>query len=275
MADRTDGANLDADCLCIPQSALTFNGFREWIKSDEFPDKLRVTFVSQRIYLDMSKEELETHAQVKAEICRVLMNLVKLLALGQFYLDGVLVTNVAAKVSNNPDATFISWAALESHRARFVPRKRKRDTSIEIEGSPDWVLEVVSDSSVKKDMELLREAYHQAGIREYWLVDARGSNIFFQIFHWRRTGYARASRDGDWQRSRVFGRDFHLTRRAGRLACSSTPCGCGQSRRRLMRIQVGDDKTDVIVGNSFLERDEDRLEPVGADLPGCRGNAPI
>src|SRR5256885_8764701 len=44
---------------------------------------------------------------------------------------------------------------------------------LELEGTPDMVLEVVSESSVQKDTKRLRQLYWQAGIREYWLVDAR------------------------------------------------------------------------------------------------------
>jgi Uma2 family endonuclease len=36
------------------------------------------------------------------------------------------------------------------------------------------VLEVVSASSVEPDTQTLRELYWAAGIKEYWLVDARG-----------------------------------------------------------------------------------------------------
>ena len=61
-------------CLRIPRNAFSLNGFREWIFSDGFPEKLRVTLVDEEIYLDMSKEEIQTHALVKAEIARVLMN---------------------------------------------------------------------------------------------------------------------------------------------------------------------------------------------------------
>ena len=49
--------------------------FRWWVQSDAFPDHVRVTFLDGEIYLDMSKEELETHNKVKIEVLRVLLNL--------------------------------------------------------------------------------------------------------------------------------------------------------------------------------------------------------
>ena len=173
--------------------------------------------MDEEIYLDMSKEELQTHALVKAEIARVLMNLNREFKLGQFYLDGVLVTNIVAGVSNNPDAVFIKWETLEKGRAKFIPRRGKEGQSMEIEGSPDWVLEIVRDSSVKKDTKKLRAAYCRAGIREYWLVDARGSEINFQILHWRKKGYMPSPNRGGWQTSRLFQCDFRLVREISRL----------------------------------------------------------
>jgi Uma2 family endonuclease len=80
-------------------------------------------------------------------------------------------------------------------------------------GTPDWVLEVVSDSSVEKDTEQLREAYHRAGIPEYWLIDAWGDKIDFTILIHRKPGYGAAQVKNNWQRSKVFGRDFCLTRK--------------------------------------------------------------
>ena len=43
------------------------------------------------------------------------------------------------------------------------------------------VMEVVSDSSEKKDNQTVFEAYFKAGVSEYWLVDARGDTLEFQI----------------------------------------------------------------------------------------------
>jgi Uma2 family endonuclease len=196
----------------IPTSALTLAGFRDWACSDEFPEHIRAAFVGGEIFIEMSNEDLETHVAVKAEISRALMNLNRAEKLGKFYTDGVLVSNVDASVSNNPDASFFTLKSLRVGRLRLVPKEGKQGRYKELEGTPDWVLEVVSDSSVQKDTARLREAYHQAGISEYWLVDARGDDIHFQILNHRKNGYAATPvRDG-WQRSRIFGRAFRLDR---------------------------------------------------------------
>ena len=201
----------------VPPGATTLDGFRDWALSDDFPENLRATFIGGELFLDMSNEEYQTHILVKGEICRVLMNLCREQQAGQFYADGGLLTNERASVSNNPDSSFVSWESLESGRVQFVPRKGVGGQLIEMVGTPDWVLEVVSDSSVEKDTQRLRQAYHRAGIPEYWLVDARGDEIVFQILRRRKKGYAAAPVKDGWQRSAVFGRSFRLVRERQRL----------------------------------------------------------
>jgi Uma2 family endonuclease len=207
----------DRYTLPIPQSARTHSGFRAWVKSPAFPEKLRAAFIEGEIYLDMSNEELQTHVHVKDETARVLMNLNRELDRGQYFGDGALITNIEAKLSNNPDGAFISWASLETGLARLVPRKGRQGHFTEVEGRPDWVVEVVSDSSVEKDTKRLRAAYHRAEIPEYWLVDARGTDIAFHILHWRKAAYAAAPMRGDWQRSKVFDREFRFVREKTRF----------------------------------------------------------
>jgi hypothetical protein len=203
--------------LHIPRDAFTLAGFRKWVLSEEFPEKLRVAFVSGEIYLDMSKEELESHAKVKAETCRVLLNLNHELDLGDLYLDGVLVTNKKAKVSNNTDGLLVTYESLEAGRVRALASAREEGQFVELEGTPDWLMEIVSGSSVRKDTIRLRTAYHRARVPEFWLIDARGEEIDFKILLWRKAGDAAAPSKDGWQRSRVFGREFRLERRRTRL----------------------------------------------------------
>ncbi|HMC63724.1 MAG TPA: Uma2 family endonuclease [Gemmataceae bacterium] len=208
---------LDSEVVSIPERARTLSGFREWVKSDEFPEKLRATFVDQEIYLDMTKERLGTHAAPKSEVSRVLLNLNRKLSLGKFYLDGVLITNVAAGVSNNPDGAFVTLESIRSGRVRFVPEEDDPSDSTEIEGTPDWLMEILGDSSVQKDTDKLRAAYHRARIPEYWLIDARGDELSFLILWWNKSGYVPAAKHKGWQRSRVFRRLFRLTRTRDKL----------------------------------------------------------
>lgn len=209
--DDADDESADGLPIEFPPEPHTLEAFRSWVLSDAVPEKLRVSYLNGRITVDMSKEEILTHAEVKAEIGIVMGSLIRTLDFGKVYINGVLLTDIEADVSNNPDMVAISWPSLESDKVRFVSAK-KGEHAMEIEGSPDWVLEIVSRSSVTKDTRDLRHAYHQAGIREYWLVDARGSEIDFRILHWRKAGYVSAPSSDGWLRSRVFPFAFQLSR---------------------------------------------------------------
>jgi Uma2 family endonuclease len=195
--------------LNVPTAAHTLAGFRAWALSDHVPEKLPVTFIRGEIFIDMSKEEIRSHSLVKTEVGGVLANLNNEVDLGHVYFHGVLVSNLAAKLSHNPDLMVISFSSLDAGRVRYIKDKGR---IVEIEGSPDMVAEIVSDSSMNKDTRDLRVAYHRAGIREYWIIDARGADIRFQILHWRKSGYVAVPRADGWQRSRVFYRCFQLIR---------------------------------------------------------------
>jgi Uma2 family endonuclease len=192
-------------------------GFRVWARSPDYPERGQIALVGKELFIDMSPERLDSHNKVKTELTRVLSNLVVEGDLGTFFSDRVLVVNEEAELSNEPDAMFASWASLESGRCRAVPSETDDGDFTELEGTPDWVLEIVSPSSVRKDTRDLREAYHRAGIPEYWLIDARGDEVQFDILVHQPGGYAAAPRRGAWQRSPVFGRLFRLDRQEDRL----------------------------------------------------------
>lgn len=79
------------------------------------------------------------------------------------------------------------------------------------------VLEVVSRTSVKKDTEDLFATYFQAGITEYWLVDARSEPLRFDIYQYTTRGYRKARVRERWLASKVFGKSFQLQRQTDPL----------------------------------------------------------
>ena len=103
---------------------------------------------------------------------------------------------------------FISHEALDAGRAELVPGQEEGFT--EVQGAPDMVLEIVSPSSVKDDTETLRELYWDAGVPEYWLVDARGPHLQFDILKWQAKGYTVTRKQKGRLRSQVFGASFEL-----------------------------------------------------------------
>jgi Uma2 family endonuclease len=207
----------DFSLIHIPISATTHSGFRAWATSDEFPEKFRASFINGDIVIDLSPEELETHNKVKTAIVNSIGSLNDELELGELFSDRTLVANPATGLSTEPDGPFVSWASYEADRVRLVPRKNRPEQYIELEGSPDWILELVSQSSVQKDTELLRDLYHRFGIPEYWLINARFDEVSFQILRRRRDRYVAVKPRDGWHRSTVFGRSSHVERRKNRL----------------------------------------------------------
>ena len=59
-----------------------------------------------------------------------------------------------------------------------------------IYGAPDLAVEILSDSTKKKDMYVKLGKYMEAGVREYWLVDPKGKKVIVYDFVSRgNTGY--------------------------------------------------------------------------------------
>ncbi|MBW3600838.1 MAG: Uma2 family endonuclease [Planctomycetes bacterium] len=82
------------------------------------------------------------------------------------YGDGVLLTSDAAELSTEPDACFGRNETWDSGRVVAAARSDK-DDGAELQGAPDWILEVISPRSVRKDTDRLMVSYFKAGIPEY------------------------------------------------------------------------------------------------------------
>lgn len=205
----------DNDILSIPAWIHDLESFRRWVTSEDAPEKSPVFFLAGEIWIDMSKEQIFSHLRLKQEFFQVLGSLAKRKLLGKFFPDGLLLTNEAADLSGNPDGTFVTNAGFREGRVELI--EGAESGHVELEGSPDMVLEVVSDSSEAKDTEILRDLYWKAGIREYWLVDARGERLEFNILRRTSRGYSSTTKVGGWMKSAVFGQSFRLTRRVDEL----------------------------------------------------------
>jgi Uma2 family endonuclease len=199
----------------IPPTAYTWDGFRQWAASDDFPERGKITFVCGELIVDMSPESFEEHGAVKTEVCRVLTQLIRERGLGHYRIDRTLISHREAGLSSEPDSVFLTRDTIRSGRVTFVPEVGRPHSSKEIVGAVDWVLEIVSPSSRRKDKKLLRDAYFNAGIPEYWLIDAlgeKGQAIDFQILVRAEGGYAAVQPKDGWLASPTFGCSFRLTR---------------------------------------------------------------
>lgn len=204
--------NTDAGLVEIPEIvSRSHAAFRAWAMDNDLPEKTRVDFYRGRVWIDMGKEQVFTHALLKTAIAAVLFRLTEDEELGFYSCNGLLLSNKDTEMSSNPDGVFVSTATLDS--GRVTAQDGARSGFTEIVGAPDMVLEVVSDSSVTKDKKEYRQAYWEAGITEYWLVDCRDDRHEFQIFKHTAKGYVETRKVSGWTRSEVFRKSFRLTRK--------------------------------------------------------------
>ncbi len=201
---------LYSDSVHVPFWVNDLGSFRRWMLSKESPENIPLFFLAGEVWIDMSKEQFFSHNQLKQEFFRILGGLAKQERLGTFCPDGMLLSNEEADLSGNPDGMFVSKESFRKERVRMI--EGAEEGVVELEGTPDMVLEVVSDSSVEKDNELVADLYWKSGIREYWLVDARGERLEFQILRHTTRGYTPVRKSAGWLKSAVFGKSFRLTR---------------------------------------------------------------
>jgi Uma2 family endonuclease len=194
----------------IPADAHTLEGFRRWARSPDFPSQGRFAYLRGRIWVDLSMEQAFSHNLPKSRINSVLNQLVEEKKLGYYFHDGMFLTNAEVELSTLPDGMLVSYAAVQTGRVRLLSGEEGGAT--EVCGTPDMVLEVISKTSEKKDTEKLRAQYWEAGISEYWLVDAREDKVHFDLLRRGSRGYAVTRKQSGWVRSAVFGGAFRLLR---------------------------------------------------------------
>ena len=167
----------------------------------------------------MSPEDIFCHGVLKAEVAAVLQRRIKALDLGLLLIDSTRVVSQDAELSVEPDIVFVSRDAIRAGRVRFVPKATgEPGRFVEIEGAPDLVVEIVSDTSVDKDTRRLPAAYYAAGVRELWLLDARGPRVTFVIHARGDSGFVPAgSPTAETQHSAVLGCGYRLASRRNDL----------------------------------------------------------
>jgi Uma2 family endonuclease len=201
--------------IIIPEWVDDLDSFCQWRASEECPQAGEVAFLDTGIWVDMSMEEFLTHNQVKAAYDLAIMNVVQSAASGRYVPDRMLLKNAGANLSAEPDGLYFTWETVRSGRIRLVDKPG--EGIMELDGTPDMALEVVSKTSVQKDIVLLRDLYWKAGITEYWLVDARDGKLLFEILQWTPVGYASVPAQDGWVVSKVFGKRFQLQQKTDPL----------------------------------------------------------
>lgn len=206
------------DSLVIPACPHGLDDFRRWALSDDFPDRGRIDFIDGQIEVDMSPEDLFTHSKVKTRLAVTLGQIVIGEELGELFIDRARVSSGRGGLSTEPDLVFVSRDAIASGAVRLVPKASDPDRFVELEGAATLVVEIVSDASVAKDTRRAPPAHFAAGTGEYWLVDARGEELSFQIFTRGASQFEPVAADDEgFLPSPVLARVFRLRRHRGAL----------------------------------------------------------
>ncbi len=200
----------------VPPSALLLDGFREWVYSDGFPETGRIDYLAGEVEVEMSPEDLQTHGTVKTAVAAELFARIARSGSGFVFADRTRVTAPEARLSVEPDVVAVLFASLDQGAVRQIPAASgSPGRFVELEGAPDLVVEIASDSSVIKDNERLPPRYARAGVGELWLIDARGAEPRLEVkvlagFTYRAT----EQEAGGWARSPLLGSRVRLTRQA-------------------------------------------------------------
>ena len=194
----------------VPVWVQDLSSFRRWVHSDDLPDRQPIHYINGHVWVDTSMEEFPSHNRMKTALYAALVAIIEGGDLGTLVTDGMRYTNETVDFSTEPDGMFVSHETMNRGGVEFQSGPRGEAT--ELVGTPDLVIEVVSRSSVEKDTEWLSTNYFEAGIPEYWLIDARGSDIQFDIFKPSKKGYIATKSAAGWVKSAVLNRTFKLTR---------------------------------------------------------------
>jgi len=219
--DRINGdpepAVVIEDRLRIPRGTHTFAGFQAWVASGRLPEGGRIDYLAGDVEIEVSAAELHTHGAVQMAIAARLHTLFSERDLGEVFAGRARFSSRVAEVSAEPDVVGIFWESLEEGRLHYSAAggvgDSGADRSAEIDGPPDLIVEILSDGSAGKDSERLPRLYALAGVRELWLIDARGSYLRFEIHALHGAAYLPVLPDAQgWSRSEQLGRSFRLTR---------------------------------------------------------------
>src|SRR5262249_11377553 len=133
--------------LRIPAEVFDLPRFRRWCLSAEFPERGRIDFLEGEVHVDMSPENLYFHGRVKTALATGLSVAVKEPDLGAVFLDRTRVVAPDVGLSVEPDVVVVLWPTLQAGRIREVEAARAEEGFVELEGAPDLIVEIVSNSS--------------------------------------------------------------------------------------------------------------------------------
>ena len=97
-----DEARASSDLsLEIPAGLTSLSAFLDWITSDAAPGRGRIDYIAGRLHIDMSEEEINSHAKLKEAVQFELGSIARK-EFGEVLPDGVLFISQIADSGVNP-----------------------------------------------------------------------------------------------------------------------------------------------------------------------------
>ena len=145
-----------------PQERFTYRQYRTW------PDSERWELIEGHAWA-MSPAPMTRHQELS----------------GKLFLDiGIFLKGKPCKVYDAPfDILFPKGEESDDEVQTVVQPDivvicdRSKITKRGGRGAPDWVIEILSPRTAKKDFETKHRLYERHGVREYWIVDPGNESI--------------------------------------------------------------------------------------------------
>ena len=140
---------------------FTYNDYKLW------PEDVHAEIIDGQVYLMAAPND--RHAHIQMVISAQLYN---------YFADKTCVVRTAkfgvrlAYEESGLDTTTVEPDIL------IVCDRSKILNKPECQGTPDFILEIVSKGEAKKDLKIKKERYERAGVKEYWVIDQTKLHIF-------------------------------------------------------------------------------------------------
>ncbi len=138
----------------------------------KIPDERRVELIDGVIY-DMTAP-FSVHQMIQGEIYYTISTFIK-------KNGGKCIAGIS------PFDVLLNAGRVDENRTMVQPDvivvcDRSKVTRTRIEGAPDFIVEILSPSTKKKDAFIKLHKYEDAGVREYWMVDPDKKKIITYVF---------------------------------------------------------------------------------------------
>ena len=129
-----------------------------------FPDDgLRRELIDGEVYV--TPAPIIRHQRIVTKLSHLISTFLETHPLGE-----VLVAPVDVIFSEDDDVTEPDILYVSNERAAIISERG-------VEGAPDWLIEVTSPSTRKRDFTLKLKRYQKYGVRLYWIIDLEAEMV--------------------------------------------------------------------------------------------------